>query len=66
VLALDSIFPEGALSPLESDACPAHTGMARLALVGNAPIIPAGIALQTEHIIINLNGEQLPIQGNRV
>jgi 1-acyl-sn-glycerol-3-phosphate acyltransferase len=45
------IFPEGALSPLEGGACPAHTGVARLALAGGAPVIPVGIALQTEHII---------------
>ena len=44
------IFPEGALSPLAGGTCPAHTGVARLALAGGAPIIPAGIALQREHI----------------
>jgi 1-acyl-sn-glycerol-3-phosphate acyltransferase len=45
------IFPEGALSPLSGGICPAHTGVARLALAGGAPIIPAGIALQQEHIV---------------
>jgi 1-acyl-sn-glycerol-3-phosphate acyltransferase len=46
------IFPEGALSPLEGGTCPAHTGVARLALAGSAPIVPAGIALQPDHIIL--------------
>lgn len=44
------IFPEGALSPLDGGLCPAHTGMARLALVSGAPIVPVGIALQPERI----------------
>ena len=45
------IFPEGALSPLEGGVCPAHTGVARLALAGGAPIVPVGIALEREHIL---------------
>jgi 1-acyl-sn-glycerol-3-phosphate acyltransferase len=44
------IFPEGALSPLDGGLCPAHTGVARLAIAGSAPVIPVGIALQAEHI----------------
>ncbi len=44
------IFPEGALSPLEGGACPAHTGVARLAIASGAPVIPVGIALDREHI----------------
>ena len=45
------IFPEGALSPLDGGACPVHTGVARLALAGGAPVVPAGIALRPEHIL---------------
>jgi 1-acyl-sn-glycerol-3-phosphate acyltransferase len=44
------IFPEGALSPLEGGVCPPHTGVARLALITGAPVIPVGIHLQREHI----------------
>jgi 1-acyl-sn-glycerol-3-phosphate acyltransferase len=45
------IFPEGALSPLQGGVGTAHTGTARLALASGAPIVPAGIALQREHIL---------------
>lgn len=44
------IFPEGALSPLAGGLCPLHTGVARLALISGAPVIPVGIHLQHEHI----------------
>ncbi len=44
------IFPEGALSPLDGDVNPAHTGVARLALLSGAPVIPVGIGLEREHI----------------
>ena len=49
------LFPEGALSPLDGGlragalARP-HTGLARLALLTGAPVIPVGIYLQPEHI----------------
>jgi 1-acyl-sn-glycerol-3-phosphate acyltransferase len=46
------IFPEGALSPLQGGLCQGHTGVTRLALAGNAPVIPAGIALDPEHIVL--------------
>jgi 1-acyl-sn-glycerol-3-phosphate acyltransferase len=44
------IFPEGALSPLEGGVCPPHTGVARLALIARAPVIPVGIHLERERI----------------
>jgi 1-acyl-sn-glycerol-3-phosphate acyltransferase len=44
------IFPEGALSPLDGGVCRPHTGVARLALISGAPVIPVGIHLQREHI----------------
>ncbi len=44
------IFPEGALSPLDGGTWHPHTGVARLALLGGAPIIPVGIHLQRERI----------------
>ncbi len=39
------IFPEGALSPLEGGLCKGHTGVTRLALTANVPVVPVGIAL---------------------
>jgi 1-acyl-sn-glycerol-3-phosphate acyltransferase len=45
-----TIFPEGALSPLEGGVCPLHTGVARLALISDAPVIPVGIHVQRERI----------------
>ncbi len=44
------IFPEGALSPLDGGTWHPHTGVARLALLGGAPVIPVGIHLQRERI----------------
>jgi len=44
------IFPEGALSPLDGGLEKPHTGVARLALISGAPVIPVGIHLQREHI----------------
>jgi 1-acyl-sn-glycerol-3-phosphate acyltransferase len=44
------VFPEGALSPLDGGACRPHTGVARLALISGAPVIPVGIYLQRERI----------------
>jgi 1-acyl-sn-glycerol-3-phosphate acyltransferase len=45
-----AIFPEGALSPLAGGCCPPRTGVARLALVSGAPVIPIGIDLWRECI----------------
>ncbi len=39
------IFPEGALSPLDGGLRKGHTGVARLALTANVPVVPVGIAL---------------------
>ena len=44
------IFPEGALSPLDGGACHPHTGVARMALMAGAPVIPVGIHLERERI----------------
>jgi 1-acyl-sn-glycerol-3-phosphate acyltransferase len=44
------IFPEGALSPLEGGLCPPHTGVARLALLTGAPVVPVGVHLQRQGI----------------
>lgn len=44
-----SIFPEGALSPLDGIARP-HTGAVRLALITGVPIIPVGIGLDKSRI----------------
>jgi len=44
------IFPEGALSPLEGGLGKPYTGVARLALISGAPVIPVGIHLQREHV----------------
>jgi 1-acyl-sn-glycerol-3-phosphate acyltransferase len=47
-----AIFPEGALSPLESGIGfhRPRSGVARLALATGAPVIPIGISLQQERI----------------
>ena len=58
-----AIFPEGALSPVGGH-CRPHTGVARLALMTGAAVIPVGIALQTERIrllhtgIVNGGGQE--------
>ena len=44
------IFPEGALSPLDGGLCHGHTGVARLALTANVPVVPVGIALHRSRI----------------
>lgn len=44
------IFPEGDLSPVEGGFQPARTGVARLALLSGAPVIPVGIHLQRDRI----------------
>jgi len=44
------IFPEGSLSPAEGGFNPARTGVARLALMSGAPVIPAGIHLVRERV----------------
>jgi 1-acyl-sn-glycerol-3-phosphate acyltransferase len=44
------IFPEGDLSPEEGGFHKARTGVARLALLSGAPVIPVGIHLQRERI----------------
>ncbi len=46
------IFPEGSLSPAEGGLCPARTGVARLALLTGAPIIPVGVALDRTRLRI--------------
>jgi len=45
-----TIFPEGALSPLDGSTGKPHTGVARLALTAGVPVIPVGIHLQRERI----------------
>lgn len=44
------IFPEGEISPFEGGFHQARTGIARLALVSGAPVIPVGIGLLRERI----------------
>ncbi len=44
------IFPEGDLSPEQGGFLPPRTGVARLALLSGAPVIPVGIHLQRERI----------------
>lgn len=44
------IFPEGALSPEEGGFQQPRTGVARLALMSGAPVIPVGIHLQRSRI----------------
>jgi 1-acyl-sn-glycerol-3-phosphate acyltransferase len=44
------VFPEGAISPEEGGLGHAHSGVARLALLTGAPVIPIGIALQKENV----------------
>lgn len=44
------IFPEGDLSPEEGGFLKARTGVARLALMSGAPVVPIGIHLQRERI----------------
>lgn len=44
------IFPEGEISPLEGGFNKPRTGVARLALLSGAPVIPVGIELQRERI----------------
>jgi 1-acyl-sn-glycerol-3-phosphate acyltransferase len=45
-----SIFPEGAISPLDGSFHHPRTGIARLALSTGVPVIPVGIHLQRERI----------------
>jgi len=44
------IFPEGALSPLGGGFQSARTGVARLALMSGAPVIPVGIHLNWKRV----------------
>jgi 1-acyl-sn-glycerol-3-phosphate acyltransferase len=44
------IFPEGAISPSHGGLNHGHTGAARMALSTGVPVIPVGIALDTNHI----------------
>lgn len=44
------VFPEGTISPTGGGCCPAHTGVARLALSSGAPVIPVGIALEPRRL----------------
>jgi len=45
------IFPEGEISP-EHGQLKAHSGMARLALITGAPVVPVGISLDYRHLRI--------------
>jgi 1-acyl-sn-glycerol-3-phosphate acyltransferase len=54
------IFPEGALSP-DGGLHPPHTGIARLALLSGAPVIPIGIHPPMDHlknVPATINGER--------
>ena len=54
------IFPEGAISPLEGGFHKPRTGVARLALMSGAPVIPVGIRLLPERIhpiLSNVRGQ---------
>lgn len=44
------IFPEGDLSPLEGGFQKPRTGVARLAIMSGAPVIPVGVHLQPERV----------------
>ena len=44
------IFPEGVISPLEGGFNQARTGVARIALLSGAPVIPVGIHLLRDRI----------------
>lgn len=44
------IFPEGEISPLKGGFHSARTGVARLALLSGAPVVPIGIHLARERI----------------
>ena len=44
------IFPEGSLSPQEGGFLKARTGVARLALMSGAPVVPVGIHLLRDRI----------------
>jgi 1-acyl-sn-glycerol-3-phosphate acyltransferase len=44
------IFPEGDLSPLEGGFQKPRTGVARLALLSGAPVVPVGVHLQRERV----------------
>ncbi len=44
------IFPEGDLSPFEGGFQKPRTGVARLALISGAPIVPVGIGLDRDRI----------------
>ncbi|MBN1640027.1 MAG: 1-acyl-sn-glycerol-3-phosphate acyltransferase [Anaerolineae bacterium] len=45
-----AVFPEGAISPLEGGLGRPRTGVARLALLTGAPVVPVGIHLVRERI----------------
>jgi 1-acyl-sn-glycerol-3-phosphate acyltransferase len=45
-----AIYPEGAISPLAGGLHPPRTGVARLALLSGAPVIPIGVALDRARI----------------
>lgn len=54
------IFPEGVLSPVEGGCAKARTGVARLALMSGAPVVPVGIHLQMDRAHIyqsNVKGQ---------
>lgn len=46
------IFPEGDLSPQDGGFCKVRTGVARIALLSGAPVIPVGIHLQQDKVRI--------------
>lgn len=55
-----AIFPEGDLSPRQGGSLPAHSGVARLALMTGAPVIPIGIYFQRERaraLVSKFNGK---------
>jgi len=60
-----AIFPEGALSP-EGGVSRPHTGVARLALLTGAPVIPVGIALDRRRVHLFDTGIPAPDSGNEV
>jgi len=49
------VFPEGALSPDEGGFHPAHTGAARLALCAGVPIVPVGIHVDRNRMLVVQN-----------
>lgn len=57
-----AIYPEGAISPLTGGVHPLKTGVARLALMTGAPVIPVGIHLDRARIRLI----ETPVDGQSV